>query len=963
MKLRKVFTSVVLVYLFVSVFAVLAMGANLPSGNTTVKAASTSPELPFDPDDYNFMIYDCDGDEDSIQDAMDEIGIMSYTVCNAASPVTLAGLNSHDILIVGWDGGGGDKGGLSASVLGQGITGQIILSGHDSDYHTVNPPDEHPNPDAGEIFFIQEIEYILNGSGTGLIVCADIDNNFNWLPASWGVSSSIVADETKVSLITQAGRDSGIYDGLTPGYLSGWGQSYHNDFTQWGKYFEAFELGNEGQDVVTIGTTINALDLGFEKYDDVNEFDCVGIDDEFTYTICWEAPNNLTLENAYIIDYLPDGVDCNYIDMTIWPPYDPNYSIEERTYTWYLGTIYPSDEGCVTLTVKVNEWSEPGVNLHNIAELVSDGVVWARATEDTLVCCRDDDKGDPNVIYVDKNANGFNNGTNWRDAYTDPYDAFYRASYSECQQDFTIYVAEGVYAFDPNSPNNYEVPDDVKVYGGFMRGGSSFEGRNPYRYETIFTGLMGYNEYGHPIRIGNVIEMGDDTLLDGFTITESDYFAVTNNGGDFTLENCVVKDNQQRGIYALGGNVTVKWCMVIDNGWHGIRHEGNGYTLTVENSQIKRNEQHGIFTDGSIPIVKNSIISSNGSDIFGYYEGINIENPADDPVLYNNTIVYNKIEGIAFVDDEDSDGDPNGRDWPDIQNCIVYFNNASGAQMAGINSDEFAKYSCIQDCNNLNGNINIAPGFAYTIDPNHVMPYPDNYHLAIDSPCIDNGNSDLVTDPNAKDIDREDRIYGSGVDRGADEVYSCDDDLTEDDVYNALDWNADGIVNYSEFDLLAQNYLLRDPNDPAIITDPNFVGDPDYASPDDLQKWSDNWNRYYDFNDDYIVSFGDIAIFLDEWLWVACWRQAEIDMAMAMGGVESMMMPMSMEFAMTEPEPEPEVAELTEEELAGLVTGIHDMMSSLDESYQIGDLKKKEFKELVDFFENVLLDLQEEYLE
>jgi hypothetical protein len=38
-------------------------------------------------------------------------------------------------------------------------------------------------------------------------------------------------------------------------------------------------------------------------------------------------------------------------------------------------------------------------------------------------------------------------------------------------------------------------------------------------------------------------------------------------------------------------------------------------------------------------------------------------------------------------------------------------------------------------------------------------------------------------------------------------------------------------------------------------------------------------------------------------------------------------------------------------------------MSSLDESYQIGDLKKKELNELIDFFENVLLDLQEEYLE
>lgn len=46
------------------------------------------PELPFDPNDYDFLIYDCNGSEDSIDTAMEKIGIDTYTVCNAANPVT-----------------------------------------------------------------------------------------------------------------------------------------------------------------------------------------------------------------------------------------------------------------------------------------------------------------------------------------------------------------------------------------------------------------------------------------------------------------------------------------------------------------------------------------------------------------------------------------------------------------------------------------------------------------------------------------------------------------------------------------------------------------------------------------------------------------------------------------------------------------------------------------------------------
>jgi hypothetical protein len=95
-----------------------------------------------------------------------------------------------------------------------------ILSRHDSDYHTVKGTGTATN--YAEPFFIQEIDYILQGGGTGMIVCADVTDNFDWLPESWGVES-VVGGGSDVSSFTQEGLESGIYDGLDPNDMSDWG--------------------------------------------------------------------------------------------------------------------------------------------------------------------------------------------------------------------------------------------------------------------------------------------------------------------------------------------------------------------------------------------------------------------------------------------------------------------------------------------------------------------------------------------------------------------------------------------------------------------------------------------------------------------------------------------------------------------------------------------------------------------
>jgi hypothetical protein len=864
------------------------------------KALGDSPQLPFDPNEYNFLIYNCHGGEESIGEAMEKIGVRSYTVCDAETPLTANILANHDILIVGWDGGGGNKTGLWTSALEEGITGRVILSGHDSDYHTVW------GPEYAEKFFVQEIGYVLAGGGTGMIVCADVDNNFDWLPESWGIVMDEVGGGSDVSSFTQEGLDSGIYERLLPENMSRWGQSYHNTFREWGDGFRSFELGydEEGiadRKVVTIATPVSPFGVSFNKDDGIDEFDCRGPGEEITYTLSWDNQSEVAFEDTVIVDQLPAGVyypgaDWQFDPNMVLIPPDPAYDPNTHTYTWDLGTVVPDETGIAEITVIVTEGSEPGMKLKNTAKVLSDGRIIGWAPHETLVCCWD--TVDPNIIYIDKTAKGDNNGTSWADAYTDLQRALERARESVCDVGpYTILVAQGTYSPGDYVKNTFVLPAGASLYGGFRSGGSGFAERNPDRYETTLTGFIGLDANNHIRRNETVVMMGDNTLLDGFNITESSDYGIYGEGVDFAIENCLVENNEHYGVYGIDANMMMNWCICKNNGWTGVYHMGENYELIVENSQVVKNREYGIYNNKSVPMVKNTIIAENGYlDEMGY-QGIRVELPSDTPVLYNNTIAYNANEGVSWVDDAGSGADPNVLDYPDIQNCIIWHNNGGGEQMAGY---EFVRYSCVFDPNDAEGidytpdaygNFSGNPGFAYqySADPNVML----NVHLAYDSPCIDKGNPYLAYTGQA-DIDGEERIVGSYADIGADEVYSCDGYPSADDIRNAIDWTADGIVNFDEFGIFARSWLsadpnnpLCDPNNPGYVSDPN---DPGFISEADKL-------RYYpgcDIDDDMDVDIADLALFAPEWLWRACWKESQLyrfdGMMMAMGGGEGMLM-------------------------------------------------------------------------
>jgi uncharacterized repeat protein (TIGR01451 family) len=583
----------------------------------------------------------------------------------------------------------------------------------------------------------------------------------------------------------------------------------------------------------------------FEKEDDVDNENCRSPGQTITYTVLLTNESSQALDDAYIIDRLPAGAD--FVSADPEGDWDPN----THSVLWILGTVEPSYTDSVTLTVRVNDKAEPGMLLYNIAELYAGDTLLVTDEKDTLICCWDTGR----IIYVDEKATGNHTGVSWADAYVHPEDAIARVRNTVCEGPYSIYVAQGEYLPDSLS-KGFVLPDQVKMYGGFPTGGCAFRMRNPRKFTTILSGR--FDEY---TRADTVVRMGHNSRLEGFTVTGGRIHGIYGNWADFEIENCILTDNRNYGLFAQYGNVTVRWCEIQNNKRYGLRHEGSEFTLTTENCLIRNNSEYGIFCLNSTPLIRNSIVSENDLSGFGR-AGIYMFNPTHRPILHNNTFAYNKAEGIFFTDNRTLT-DPNGRDWPDVQNCILWYNNQGGPQVAGFEQDLYTRYCYIQDCNDVPGqyNINAEPEFIYS-DPNNVR-------IAWQSPCRDAGNPELLY-VHQVDMDKQPRLYGKAPDIGAYEA-RCED------TSHPLDRNADGVINFKEFSFFSLGWLSRDPNDPAIITDPNYIGHPDYADPNTLAQWGRTWNAQCNLDDTNLkINLDDLIVFCEQvyhnWLWEACWR-------------------------------------------------------------------------------------------
>ena len=222
---------------------------------------------------------------------------------------------------------------------------------------------------------------------------------------------------------------------------------------------------------------------------------------------------------------------------------------------------------------------------------------------------------------------------------------------------------------------------------------------------------------------------------------------------------------------------------------------------TITNCTFSRNISDyggGTHNNQSYPIVTNCIFWGNEADvncneIYNYSSDPNFSY-CDIEDCYDANGVWDANLGI--------DGGEN----IEIDPCFIDINEPIGSWTEDATYDSSTFQSILTDTN-TSWDVNELAGkfinpdtsqylqfFIVSNDANTIKVWSDvtsiadindiyeifDYHLTYDSNCVDAGNTSLITDPNATDIDGNPRVMGLDVDMGADEDFPhCHPDYNE----------------------------------------------------------------------------------------------------------------------------------------------------------------------------------------
>jgi len=438
-----------------------------------------------------------------------------------------------------------------------------------------------------------------------------------------------------------------------------------------------------------------------------NIVDCASPPDQFTYTISYNA-NGYADTSVVIVDYLPLQVD--YLSCTGGGSYD----LGTHTVTWTLGDISGSASGTLEISVQVNDFARPGTTITNAVEMEGD-TYYSKRTEDTEICCWY--PGD--IIYVDEDATGYNNGTSWDDAYTELRDAL--AHVELCPGAVTaIWVAAGTYK-PTESPADttatFELIDGIDMYGhfeGIGRYETSIEDRvfdNPAN-ESRLEGQIGTSPseaVQYVVTAGSIT----DLVFDGFTVRGAYSGEGILSGAGILINDCPNAD------------LRIVRCKVQANNKYGIDStaaEDSASHFELEDCEIAGNSMYGLKCYRSWPLIVATEFDGENltqSAIHAEYSAVDIF----DSEVKNHTAtgIYPSHSDLVaegcLIEDNGASGVECSNCWAAVTSCVIQ--NNDGAGIGSLNFSDIEVTHCKIFSNGYDG-IFVQDGLDTTITNNWI---------------------------------------------------------------------------------------------------------------------------------------------------------------------------------------------------------------------------------------------------
>ncbi|PNW37119.1 UNVERIFIED_CONTAM: hypothetical protein BEN50_01975 [Euhalothece sp. KZN 001] len=210
-----------------------------------------------------------------------------------------------------------------------------------------------------------------------------------------------------------------------------------------------------------------------------------------------------------------------------------------------------------------------------------------------------------NIIYVDIDATGGDDGTSWTNAFDDLQEALDVAEIGD-----KIWVADGTYI--PNALGNrsasFTLLEQVEIYGGFDGTETTLEERDFENNVTILSGEIGNpnlvtdNSY-HVVVASNTTETA---VLDGFTIQDG-----------YSKGSSDSNHNRGAGLYSDNGSPTLRNLVVQNNeatysAGFQLQGTSNAHIEDVTFTNNIATEQAGaVYVDGSKPTFKDVTFTNN----------------------------------------------------------------------------------------------------------------------------------------------------------------------------------------------------------------------------------------------------------------------------------------------------------------------------------------------------------------